>query len=275
MAAMALVPLDAAQASRVSAQRQLRFTLQASNPLDRMLEQQSVWVYGPMRHTCTQELLDIRVSVPHELSFDAFGQSVIAIRLPFVAPLATRIVNISARLALHREPIDEPIGNATAWLGEERYIELSDTSIRALAGQLRRESPPQTARAIYDWVRQNIEYDRYMADDLGARAALQSRRGDCTEYAYLCTALARANGIRARVMGGYLAAIDSAPRAAEFHNWAQFHVLGSWRTVDAQLQRWGDDNHYVAFHAIVDDTRLNPLRGAHRFRATAPLVVSM
>ena len=59
------------------------------------------------------------------------------------------------------------------------------------------------------------------------------------------------------------------------HNWAQLHLLGAWRTVDAQVQRWWNDSDYVAFHAIADDASLNRLGRSHRFRATMPLTVSM
>ena len=275
MAASTAVPLGTAQASPEVTQRQLRFTMQIANPVNRTLEQQSVWWYGPMRRTGTQELLDVRVSLPHELSFDAFGQTIIAVHLPQLAPFATRLISIAASLALRSEPINEPIALASAWLGEERFVETGDASIRALANVLRRDSQRETARAIYDWVRLNVEYDRYRADDVGAREALRSRRGDCTEYAYLCTALARVNGIRARTVGGYVIAADTAPRAADYHNWAQLHLLGAWRTVDAQLQRWWNDSDYVAFHAIADDASLNRLGRSHRFRATMPLTVSM
>jgi hypothetical protein len=273
--AATLLPLATARAASGMTQRQLRFTMQISNPANHALEQQAIWMYAPMRKTGTQELLDVRVSVPHEIVFDALGQSVIMVPLPHVAPLSTRVVSVSARLALRNEPLDEQFANASAWLGEQRYVEINNGAIQAVADELRRESPLATAKAIYDWVRLNISYDRYRAEDVGALEALRSRRGDCTEYAYLCAALARVNGIRARVIGGYVTSVDTAPRAADYHNWAQFHLLGAWRTVDAQRQRWWDDSDYVAFHAVVDDDSLNALGTAHRFKAPAPLRISM
>jgi transglutaminase-like putative cysteine protease len=227
MAMLACAPQRVVFARPDTTERRLRFTLQISNPENRALERPSVWLYGPMKTTGTQDLLEVQVSMPHELSIDALGQSIISLHLPSMAPLATRVVNISASLALRGEPIVEAISDASAWLGQDRFVEVGDASIRELADQLRRQSQTETARAIYEWVRANIQYDRYLADEVGAREALRTRRGDCTEYAYLCTALARVNGIRARTMGGYIATADNAPRAADYHNWAQFHLLVS------------------------------------------------
>jgi hypothetical protein len=273
--AVSALPLGTSRASALMTQRQLRFTIQISNLADRALEQQSIWLYVPMRKTGTQELLEVRVSVPHVLTFDALGQSVLMVSLPQMAPLSTRVVSVTAYLELRNEPMNEQPTDASAWLGEQRFVEVGDAAIRTLADQLQRESQLSTAKAIYDWVRQNIAYDRYRAEDVGAREALRSRHGDCTEYAYLCAAVARVNGIRARVIGGYVANANAAPRAVDYHNWAQFHLLGAWRTVDAQRQRWWDDSDYVAFHIVVDDDSLNAMGTAHRFKAPAPLRVAM
>jgi Transglutaminase-like superfamily len=272
---VAWLPLAAARAAPVMTQRHLRFTMQISNPASHALVQQTICMYAPMRKTGTQELLDVRVSAPHELVFDALGQSVITLHLPHVAPLSTRVVSLTARLALRHQAMDEQLADASAWLGEQRYVEISDAAIRTLADELRRDGQLAMAKAIYDWVRLNIIYDRYRAEDVGAREALRSRRGDCTEYAYLCAALARLNGIPARVVGGYVSYVDAAPRAADYHNWAQFHLLGAWRTVDAQRQQWWDDGAYVAFHVVVDDSSLNVLGLARRFTASQPLKVAM
>jgi transglutaminase-like putative cysteine protease len=111
-----------------------------------------------------------------------------------------------------------------------------------------------------------LSYAGYLADDYGALYALTNRRGDCTEYAYLATALARASSIPARMVGGYVTDRDITPRAGDYHNWAELYIDGSWRLLDAQKGNWLQPiDQYVAFryHRV---EMPNPLGTAHRFR---------
>jgi transglutaminase-like putative cysteine protease len=253
--------------------RQIRFTLLLSNPLAQVLENQVVWLYMPAARTATQSLDGLKVSMSYELSTDALGHSVMQLAFPRFAPWASKVVGITADVLMHREPLPEVLPDPSAWLRAERYIEVNDTALHALAAQLRRSTERETALAIYAWVRRNLQYAGYVADDLGALAALVHRRGDCTEYAFLAVALARANGIPARMVGGYFADHSVAPRAEDYHNWAEVHVEGAWRLLDAQKENWlSPVEQYVAFR-IYRDQALNPIGLAHRFRVEGQLQV--
>ena len=64
--------------------------------------------------------------------------------------------------------------------------------------------------------------------------------GDCTEHAVLLAAVARANGVPARVVFGVLlAATDDAVRAYG-HAWTEVHEDGRWRVLDATLPATAD-----------------------------------
>ncbi|MDQ3624751.1 MAG: transglutaminase-like domain-containing protein, partial [Verrucomicrobiota bacterium] len=83
------------------------------------------------------------------------------------------------------------------------------------------------------------------------RRLIEVRRGMCTEYALLFTALARASGIPARQVIGLVYSGDDA-RAFGGHAWNEIVLDGKWVPVDASMGR----------------TRLTP---AHiRLRAPAP-----
>jgi transglutaminase/protease-like cytokinesis protein 3 len=115
----------------------------------------------------------------------------------------------------------------------------------------------------------------YVADDRGALQALIERKGDCTEYAYLAAALARACGIPARMVGGYVTDRNSAPRPEDYHNWAEVHIGGAWRLLDAQKQHWmAPTAQYVAFRFYRAES-INPLGSAHRFRVEGDLEVRL
>jgi transglutaminase-like putative cysteine protease len=257
-------------------QRQLRFTMSLSNPLGEELRDQAVWVYVPAGDTPTQRLSRLQVSMPHQVLSDPLGHRIVMVQLASLPPLSTRVVTIVADVEMRSEP--EPgraPGSQLSWLDAERYIESSDPGIRALAAELRRGSDRDTARAIYDWVRTNLRYAGYVADDLGALHALKHRSGDCTEYAYLVVALARASGISARMVGGYVADRNMAPRSEEYHNWAELFIDGAWRLVDAQKEAWlAPAAQYVAFRYYVDRD-LNPVGLAHRFRVQGRMQIRL
>jgi hypothetical protein len=83
--------------------------------------------------------------------------------------------------------------------------------------------------------------------DVGYASALEvldSHQGDCTEYAILLTALARAQGIPARMVTGMVYADRYAGSSRVFlpHAWTQAWVGGRWQSYDAALRRF-DTTH--------------------------------
>jgi hypothetical protein len=108
---------------------------------------------------------------------------------------------------------------------------------------------------------------------LGAKYAVDKRRGDCTEYAYLVTALARVNGIVARPLGGYVMDRNGSPKADEYHNWAEVYVDGSWRLIDAQKENNQTNiEQYVAMQ-VISQKIPNSMETAHRFPVKGKIAV--
>lgn len=277
-AATAMLPASArlhADPAATGALRVLRFTLTATNPTPAALEHQAIWIYMPMRMTSTQALEHLAVSAPHRVLSDPLGHCIVKLDFASVPPLASRIVSFTAQVRLAPLPAPQALPDPQAWLGAQRFIEVDDPAVHACAAPLRRAGAMDTATAIYDWVRGNLRYAGYLADALGARAALETRRGDCTEYACLAVALARANGIPARMVGGYVAPGSIVPRPQDYHDWAELYVDGAWRTLDAQKEQWSPHPAgYVAFH-IDTAAALNPIGLAPRFRVDGELQVRL
>ncbi|MEI7036318.1 transglutaminase-like domain-containing protein [Fulvimonas yonginensis] len=83
--------------------------------------------------------------------------------------------------------------------------------------------------------------------DVGYASALEvvrSREGDCTEYAVLLAAMARSQGIPARVVSGMVYADRFAGVMRTFvpHEWVQAWVDGRWQSFDAALKHF-DSTH--------------------------------
>lgn len=85
--------------------------------------------------------------------------------------------------------------------------------------------------------------------DVGYASALEvvrTREGDCTEYAVLLAALARAEGIPTRMVTGmvYADRFSGASRVFVPHAWVQSWINGRWQSFDAALRRF--DNSHIA-----------------------------
>jgi transglutaminase-like putative cysteine protease len=269
-AAASLLPWQVPAAGG-SVRRRLRLTVTFTNPLNWSLTDQKFWCYLPAHLPEFQQLGDVKVSMPHRVINDVWGHRVLELSFEDFAALGQKVVSITADAELNAEPQKPSLADPSQWLGAERFIESDDSRVRKAAVELRRATTTETAQAVYGWVAANVEYAGYLADDLGALHALLERRGDCTEYADLVVAMLRANGIPARMVGGYVVDRDTNLRPQDYHNWAEAYVSSAWRIVDAQKGRWlAPRSEYVTFR-IYRDVATNPVEHAHRYRVEGQL----
>ena len=86
------------------------------------------------------------------------------------------------------------------YIGSSPLIEVGNAKIRKLAKEIGVEEETAWGRveAIYDWVRENVEYKN--GPIKGALAALRDGTGDCEELTSLFIAICRAGGIPARTV---------------------------------------------------------------------------
>ncbi|MBN2293558.1 MAG: transglutaminase domain-containing protein [Pirellulales bacterium] len=108
----------------------------------------------------------------------------------------------------------------------------SHASIKSLVRQIKPadNSPLQIARAYYDWIIDNVKYEK-MNSFGGAVTCLKDRCGECGDFSALFVALCRASGIPARPVVGYW-----ADKSNDWHCWAQFMLPnGRWLPVDCQI----------------------------------------
>jgi transglutaminase-like putative cysteine protease len=253
--------------------RQIRFNLTIQNPTNKILFGQIVWFYAPARRTAVQQLQKLDVSIPYQLQEDALGNQIIRLEFDQIPPYGSRLVSIRADLLVSSIPAPSELKQADIFLGDEHFVETSDPVIAQIASLVKGDQPATTAANIYQWAKENIRYAGYLADDYGAKYAAVNKRGDCTEYAYLVTALARANGLPARTLGGYVVDRNSAPRPDEYHNWAEIFLDGAWRLVDAQKENFEANAERYITTRIISNRAGNALNSAHRYRVEGDIVV--
>lgn len=101
-------------------------------------------------------------------------------------------------------------------------------------GNKRAESKLIQARALYDYVIDNMRYMKYGAFGQGdANYACNSKTGNCSEFHAYFIALARSVGIPARFAVGVAVPSDRNEGGIDgYHCWAEFYADGKWWPVD-------------------------------------------
>lgn len=105
----------------------------------------------------------------------------------------------------------------------------------------------EKARILYDWVGRNIDYDYDKANSVlnndfsirsGAIAAFETKKGICFDYACLYAAMARANGLKVRIITG-----DGFNGVSWVsHAWNQVYIEeeSKWVNVDPTFYKGGN-----------------------------------
>lgn len=262
----------AGTAPPVEERRRLRMSVSLHNPSANALNDIGFWCFLPM-HTPDQALGLVTASAPYLLKEDALGQQVFSTRIARLAPYASTSLALTMALVKTARSCRDD-GEMGPWLSPERFIESDASELVLLAGHLRRNNDVETVRATYQWVKDELYYEGYVAQDRGALYAARNRAGDCTEYAALLVALLRANGIPARLLGGFVVDQDVLLRSVDYHNWAEVRINAQWHIVDPQKGRWMPTSlNYVPFE-IYREHHINEMEGAHRFKVNAQVQVA-
>ncbi len=150
-----------------------------------------------------------------------------------IVPFAQKILRFQITLAMDQGPAYGSIAGTEPDLSDDLFTEAHHPVIRQRALSLKKGDAYETARSIFEFVQKDIGYSGYKGGISGALKTLQSKRGDCTDHAYLFTAMCRACNIPARVMQGYVCPPGcSSLTPSNYHNWAEFLTGGAWHVSD-------------------------------------------
>lgn len=253
-----------AGSAHTGADRYVRYGFTLQNTSDQVIPRAELWVCAPLKKAAGQEGVTVRASQPYEAAEDRMGNHILYFVFSNMAPYSVKLVTIEVDLWMGTVAnLPAPKGNA--WLGAEPLVEIEDPEFRAEAPTFNVTNVMDKARAIYEWVRENMQDGGYDARDRGALFALIHRKGDCTEYALLFTALCRLNGIPARAMGGYRTDRNTVLGPVDYHNWAEFYAQGAWRIADPHGGVFDDQTgQYLATRILGESD--SPLGSFARYR---------
>ncbi len=246
-------------------QRVLRFVYEITNETPNAIDDSKFSTYLPVRTLSNQQAISLKSSIPYIEETGQSGNRIGRFELGLIPPFGKKQLVISAgvEMAIKANPLS--IKNHDKYLQSEEYIEVNHPEITALAKKLAGETEIESLKKVYNWVSVHVKYAGYVSKDKGALDALTTKRGDCTEYAYLVIALARAMNIPARAIGGYVYGNNKIVSASDYHNWAEVYLEGKWQIIDAQKKSFmkGVEN-YIALR-VIEPSDVSLLGSTHRF----------
>jgi len=153
----------------------------------------------------------------------------------------------------------------TKFLSASRMVTLSPR-VKELAVHLTKgkETTLEKARAIYDYVFENVSYDKTIPGwgEGDTERVCDIRVGNCTDFHSLFISLSRASGIPAKfVIGVPFEKGKKEGQTTKYHCWAEFHdeQLG-WIPVDIS-EAWKDKSKYEYHFGTIDENRLEFSQG--------------
>lgn len=197
--------------------------------------------------------------------------------LPIAGQPGRYLVRIDPAGGLPAPAGDGDPAQLARYLAPGRWVESDAREIRRLAREARRgagRDPLMRMRYMEAFVRGYIRTKSLGVGYASALETLRSREGDCTEHAVLLAALARAEGIPARIVFGlvYQPSFGARERVFVPHAWVQAFVDGRWMSFDASQPAFGA-GHIALGHGDGDPMRFHAganLLGQLRLISAAP-----
>jgi transglutaminase-like putative cysteine protease len=165
-------------------------------------------------------------------------------------PITVTVESLVRRVPVDRSGLEEANSRGLSrsqrrqharYLGASSRVVVDDPILAPIQRELRRLANPQNparySRAIYDWVVDNLEYEK-VGEGWGNGDtfwACSERSGNCTDFRSLFISLARSARIPARFEMGFPVPEDRAGgEIGGYHCWTQFFLAGTgWVPIDA------------------------------------------
>lgn len=153
-------------------------------------------------------------------------------------------------------------GYAPLWLFQtESELTAPGTGIEKLLAELTENGELDRMHQLMSLIGERVQYEVGTTDvATSAEAALQQGSGVCQDHAHIFIAAARASGLPARYISGYLMRDDTAEQAAS-HAWAEAHLDGlGWVGFDVS-NGISPDERYVRIATGRDYNDAMPIAG--------------
>ncbi len=234
-------------------QRTVKYSFTVKNPNNHPVEGAQLQVIAPIALSPFQKTAALNANRPFEIQEDEWGAKRMTFAIDKLPPYGSWNISVTASVDLSERGQPNDLIQAEDFLNDEKLVQLSHPHIQRIAKRLRSDDHRETIERTFNWIVKNVKKSGYTRDDRGAVEALKNKSGDCTEFMYLFTALARANGIPTRNVAGFVARENRILRPADYHNWNEVYVDGAWYLVDTDRQVLMEkSSEYIAMRFISD-----------------------
>lgn len=139
----------------------------------------------------------------------------------------------------------------SSYLKSSSYCKVGSPAIKALVKSLTRglTDDVDKAKAIFNYVRDTLDYSYYYNSKYGAAKTLKLKKGNCVDHSHLLVAMYRTAGFQARYVHGVCHFVKSGDTTG--HVWTQVKIGKTWVCGDAtsygnslgKIKSW-DTKHY-------------------------------
>ncbi|MDO5832713.1 MAG: transglutaminase family protein [Methanobrevibacter sp.] len=140
-----------------------------------------------------------------------------------------------------------------AYLRSSSHCKVGTPAIKALVKSLTSglTNNVDKAKAIFNYVRDTLDYSYYYNSKYGAAKTLKLKKGNCVDHSHLLVAMFRTAGFHARYVHGVCHFIKSGDTTG--HVWAQVKIGKTWVCADAtsygndlgRIKNWNTKSYYI------------------------------
>ena len=161
--------------------------------------------------------------------------------------------NVNVKLSKFAKGLNEKHAKALkSYIKSSSHCKVGSKAIKKLVKSLTKGLTSKTdkAKAIFNFVRDNLDYAYYYNTKYGASKTLKYKRGNCADHSHLLVAMFRTAGFHARYVHGRCHFSDGDVTG---HVWTQVKIGGKWVVADAvsyrnslgKIKNWNTKSYHV------------------------------
>ncbi|GAA4812701.1 hypothetical protein GCM10011365_20540 [Marinicella pacifica] len=231
--------------------KSIRYGFELKNKGSKLAKDIVFKAYAPVSLTSSQKVKAIKSSHEYLIESDEMGNQLLVYSLPEIPPFGTLNIQITVEIETS-DIVAQGYKDDALYFSEQPGIEINNENVMQVANYISNKSH-NAPQEIYNWLVENLNYTGYGYTDKGAAYAAEYLEGDCTEYAYLGTAVGRLLSIPSRAVNGYVVVNDAKLNISDYHTWTEMWFDGGWQVMDAQKQNNFDkQSDYIAMSIYND-----------------------
>ncbi len=219
----------------VEGQDRFKFSYEVTLP--EMSDTTKMWIPVPQSDRFqTIELVSMVAPVSHETLEDKYNKNKV-LHMRFSPEHSGKMVKLVYDVQRQEKQAYEDETSPNDYLGASLLMPIGDrfqTLSDSIIGSKRKEGTIMQARALYDYIIDNMRYMKSGTYGTGdAVYACDALTGNCTEFHSLFISLARSAGIPSRfAVGASIPSDRDEGGISGYHCWAEFYAEGKWWPVD-------------------------------------------